>query len=186
MSKTVSIGILLSVLVLLPFSVRSQTNAYIGPHVGYQKSQDANEGNYLVGATMRLKLMPIIGVEGDIGYRQEKYGTDVLTVRDWPVTVTGLLYPVPILYGGVGAGWYFTTFDYADRFNQLGITDETSRKFGWHLVAGIELPASPSIKLFGDVRWVFLDYKFKELPDAVLDGAKANFYSINVGLLFRL
>jgi opacity protein-like surface antigen len=176
----------MAILGLVPLTARSQTSAYLGPHVGIQKSQDAKDASYLVGATLRLKLMSILGIEGDIGYRQEKYGSDVLTVREWPATVTGLLYPLPIIYGGIGGGWYNSTLDYSDRYNQLGFDDDTATKFGWHLVVGVELPASPKLKLFGDVRYVFLDRKFKDLPDAVLDDAKANFYSINIGLLFHL
>lgn len=186
MFKTIRSGIILGILVLLPVSARSQTNAYVGPHLGIQKSPDAQDANFLVGATVRLRLMPILGIEGEIGYRQEKFGSDAVTVREWPVTVTGLLYPLPVVYGGLGAGWYSTTFDYNDFFNEAGYEDETKRNFGWHLAAGIELPASPKVRLFGDIRYVFLDRKFKELPGAVLDGAKSNFYSINVGLLFRL
>jgi len=184
--RKISAGILLGILILVPLSVRSQTSVYVGPHLGVQKSQDAQDANYLVGAMMRLKLMSVIGAEGDIGYRQEKFGSGAVTVKQWPVTVTGLLYPVSFIYGGVGGGWYNTTLDYADTYNQAGFADETTQEFGWHLAAGIELPASPSIKLFGDVRYVFLDTKFKELPDAVLDGTDANFYSLNFGLLFRL
>lgn len=186
MFRIISVGLVLGVLVLLPLSVSSQTNVYLGPHLGIQKSQDADDANYLVGATLRLKLMPAFGVEGDFGYRQEKYGSDVLTVKSWPVTITGLIYPLQIIYGGLGAGWYNTTFDYANNYNQAGFVDETTQKFGWHLAAGIELPASPSIKLFGDVRYVFIDYNIKDLPDAVLDNVDADFYSINFGLLFRL
>ncbi len=185
MFRKINLGIFLGILILLPLSARGQTSAYVGPHLGIQKAEGA-DANYLVGATLRLKLMPVLGVEGDIGYRQENYGSDALTVRDYPVTVTGLIYPLPIIYGGLGAGWYNTTFDYADKYNELGFADETTTKFGWHLAAGVELPASPKFKLFGDVRFVFLDYKFKDLPEAVLDGAKSNFYSINVGVLVRL
>jgi hypothetical protein len=180
-----SIGIVLAIFILLPFSVHSQS-IYFGPHLGIQKAQDAEKSNYLVGATLRMKLIPSIGVEGDIGYRQEKFGSGAVTVKNWPVTITGLLYPLPIIYGGVGSGWYNTTFDYADTYNQLGFADETIREFGWHLAAGVELPASPKLKLFGDIRYVFLDYKFKDLPGELLNGAKANFYSLNFGLLFRL
>jgi opacity protein-like surface antigen len=185
MFREINIGIILGILILLPLSAYSQTSVNLGPHLGIQKAKNA-DANYLVGATLRLKLMPILGVEGDIGYRQQKYGEDVLTVRQYPVTVTGLIYPLPIIYGGIGAGWYNTTFDYTDTYNDLGIDDETTSEFGWHLAAGVELPASPRVKLFGDVRFVFLDYKLKDLPDAVLDGAESNFYSINAGLLFRL
>lgn len=186
MSKVIKLGILLGAMSLLPISARSQPSVLFGPHVGIQRTSGADGSNYLVGATLRLKLLPVIGVEGDIGYRQEKFGSGALTVKQWPVTVTGLLYPLPFLYGGMGGGWYNTTFDYSDRYNNLGITDETTQKFGWHLAAGLEMPTMARVKLYGDVRYVFLDYKLKALPDAVLDGAKSNFYSINIGLLFKL
>lgn len=186
MFRVISTGIFLSVLLLLPLSVSSQTNVYLGPHIGIQKSPDAEGTNYLLGATLRVKLMPVLGAEADIGYRQEKYGSGAVTVRDWPVTVTGLLYPLPVIYGGIGGGWYSTTFDYADSYNDAGFDDETTQNFGWHLAAGVEVPASPRVRLFGDIRFVFLDYKFKELPEAVLDGVDSDFFSINAGLLFSL
>ncbi|MFH2049089.1 MAG: outer membrane beta-barrel protein [bacterium] len=186
MFRIILVGFVLGVLILLPLTVSSQTGMYLGPHLGIQKSQDAEDTNYLIGATLRLKLMPVLGAEGDFGYRQEKYGSDVLTVKSWPVTITGLIYPLPIIYGGLGAGWYNTTFDYANTYNDAGFDDKTTQKFGWHLAAGIELPASPKIKLFGDVRYVFIDYNVKDVPSAVLDGVNADFYSINFGLLFHL
>jgi opacity protein-like surface antigen len=184
--KKLSTGIILGVLLILPISARSQGSAFIGPHVGIQKTSGSEGSNYLIGATLRLHLLPAIGVEGDFGYRQERFGGGAVTLKQWPITVTGLLYPIPFLYGGLGAGWYSTTFDYSDQYNAAGFTDETTRKTGWHLAAGVEIPASPRVHLFGDVRYVFLNYKFKNLPGAVLDGAKANFYSLNAGLLFRL
>ncbi len=186
MNKKHHLAIFLVVLALLPFSARSQSSAYLGPHLGIQKSPDAENSNYLVGATLRLPLMPILGIEGDVGYRQEEYGNGAVTVKDWPLTVTGLLYPVPVIYGGIGGGWYNSTIDYSSTLNPSGIDDETSQDFGWHLAAGIELPTSSKVKLFGDVRYVFLDRKLEELPGEVLDGAKSDFYSINVGLLFGL
>jgi opacity protein-like surface antigen len=179
-------SIILGALLLLPAVAQSQGSVSFGPHLGIQKSTGAENANYLVGGTLRLKLLPAIGAEGDIGYRQEKYSGGAVTLKQWPVTVTGLLYPLPFLYGGVGFGWYNTTADYSDFYNMAGYSDETTRKAGWHLGAGVELPASPSVKLYGDVRYVFLDYKFKNLPGAVLDGAKSDFYSLNFGLLFRL
>jgi len=186
MIRKILMGTLMAILIALPLSVRSQPSVSIGPHIGMQKSQDSDGSNYLVGATVRARFMPAIGAEGDIGYRQEKLGNDALTIRQWPVTVTGLLYPLPFLYGGLGGGWYSTTFDYADVYNDAGYHDDTSRDFGWHLAAGVEIPASSHFKVFGDIRYVFLDQKLKDLPDAVLDGDNANFYSINVGLLFGL
>jgi len=185
LSKLIA-GIILGILILLPISARSQSSFYVGPHVGIQKTDGADATNYLVGGTLRLKLMPVIGIEGNIGYRQEKFGDGAVTVKSWPVTVTGLLYPIPMIYGGLGGGWYSTTFDYTDAINDAGYDDETASEFGYHLVAGIEIPASPAVHVFGDVRFVFLEYDIEELPGAVLDGADADFYSINIGLLFRL
>ncbi len=176
----------LILLLAIPLSAHSQGEAYIGPHLGTQKSQDADDANYLVGATARLKLIPLITAEGSISYRQEDYADESITVRTWPVTVTGLLYPLPIIYGGVGAGWYNTTYDYSDAINDLGTEDHTEQEFGWHLAAGAELPASGKVKIFGDVRYVFLDYELADLPEAVKDDVDADFYSITSGILFRL
>jgi hypothetical protein len=185
LSKIIA-GVVLGIFILQPVSVHSQSSFFVGPHVGILKTDGADATTYLVGGTVRLKLVPAIGIEGNIGYRQEEFGNGSVTVKTWPVTVTGLLYPIPIIYGGLGGGWYSTTFDYADNFNQAGFADETVREFGYHLVAGVELPASPAVHVFGDVRFVFLDYDLADLPGAVLDGAESNFYSINIGLLFRL
>ena len=170
-----SSAIFLGMLFLLPLSASSQTSLYLGPHLGIQKSDGAEDANYLVGATLRMKVMPILGLEGDLGYRQEKYGSGAVTVRNWPLTVTGLLYPLPMIYGGIGGGWYNTTFDYNNTYNDAGFDDETTNEFGWHLAAGLEVSASPQFKLVGDVRYVFLDYKFKELPEAFLTGQKSDF-----------
>ncbi len=186
MSRTIVTGILLGIVSVLPISAHGQSSVLIGPHLGIQRTSGADGSNYLAGGTLRLKLTPLLGVEGDVSYRQEKFGGGALTIKQWPVTVTGLIYPLPIVYGGLGAGWYNTTFDYAETYNMMGFANETDQKFGWHLAAGVELPASPNVRIFGDVRYVFLNYKLKELPDAVLDGAKSDFYSINLGMLFRL
>jgi len=182
MTKRICLGFLLSIFITLPLAVHGQIGASIGPHVGIQKAQDAEKSNYLVGATLRIRLMFALGVEGDISYRQEEFAGNSITVKSWPVTVTGLLYPLPVLYGGVGAGWYNTTFD----FNDAAIDNRTEREFGWHLAVGLELPASPRISIFGDVRYVFLDYNLKNVPSAVVNDINADFYSINAGLLFHL
>jgi len=176
----------LAILILLPISVDAQGDAYIGPHLGIQKASDADDSNYLVGASLRLKLIPFIAAEGAISYRQEDYAGEAVTVKNWPVTVTGLIYPLPIVYGGVGAGWYNTDFDYSDALNDMGIEDHSEQEFGWHLAAGAELPASSNVHLYADVRYVFLDYEFADLPDVVEEEVDSDFYSIKIGLLFAL
>lgn len=162
------------------------SRAFIGPFLGIQRSDGSDQANYLAGAALRLKLLPNLAVEGSIAYRDEKYADEALTVRSWPVCVTGLIYPVPIIYGGLGAGWYNTTLDYSDELNEAGLADVTNQEFGWHVAVGAELPLSEKMHLFGDVRYVFINYDIEDLPDALVDGVDANFYSISVGVLFAL
>ena len=99
--------------------------------------------------------------------------------------VTGLFYPLPIVYGAVGVGWYNTTFDYDEgKPGLLGLGSETKQEFGWHFGAGAELPLGAHTKLVGDVRYVFLNYDFKQFPGS--SGLSSDFYVITVGLLFAL
>lgn len=162
--------------------ISSQVNAQrirLGPQVGYYKTQDADDGRFLFGAALRFKLSSALGVEGAINYRQEKYGNDALTVRSWPILVTGMFYPLPIVYGAVGAGWYNTTFD----LDAPGVKNETKQEFGWHFGAGVELPIGGGSRLTGDLRYVFLNYSFDDIPFQEVD---SNFYMVSVGFLFGL
>jgi opacity protein-like surface antigen len=159
----------------------SATGISIGPQLGYYKARDADNGSFIGGATCRLKVTPFFGAEASINYRQESYANDLVTVRSWPVMVTGLLYPVPVVYGAIGAGWYNTTFDYNQ--NKVPIlTDETTQKFGWHFGGGVEAPAGLNIKLIGDIRYVFIDYDFEDVPG----NPKSDFFVIMAGVLFSL
>jgi opacity protein-like surface antigen len=155
----------------------------IGPQVGYFRVQDADQGNFTGGAAVRLKLVPFLGAEASIGYRQEKYVDGLLTVRSWPVMVTGLIYPFPMIYGAMGFGWYNTTIDYDESRLPL-LKDETMQKVGWHFGGGVELPLGSSVKLTADIRYVFLNYDFKEIPGH--GDMSSNFYVITAGLLFGL
>jgi len=68
----------------------------------------------------------------------------------------------------------------------MGFDDFTEQEFGWHLAVGAEVPASPWLSLMADVRWVYLDYEFADLPDAVTEEVPADHRLITLGLLFRL
>ena len=173
-------------LFLIPMVSNSFAGIRLGPRLGYYKSQDADEGNYLVGAGARLRFMSL-GAEASIDYKGEKYQDGTLTVRSWPVMASLLYYPLPVLdvYGIAGFGWYNTTLDYdQDKFPGMKIEDETTQKVGWHFGVGLELPLGTSTKLAADVRYVFLDYDFAEMPGA--KDQKANFYAITLGLFFGL
>jgi opacity protein-like surface antigen len=175
--------LLLTGLITLMVAQANAQSISLGPQIGYYKAQDADKGSFMGGAAWRLKLMPVLGVEASINYRQEKYADGALTVRSWPVMVTGLIYPIPIVYGAIGAGWYSVTYDY-DQGKLPFLKDETTQKVGWHFGGGLELPVGSSFKLTGDIRYVFLNYKFKQIPGT--GELKSNFTVITAGFLFNL
>jgi opacity protein-like surface antigen len=158
----------------------------IGPQIGFQKAGDADEGRLMFGGFLRLKVSDALGFEGSINYRTEQYANDMITVRSWPVLASVLFYPVPIVYGIAGAGWYNTTFDFDPGFQQLDLDDKTETNFGWHIGAGAEIPVAENIKLTGDIKYVFLNYDWEDLGDTPLNDFNSNFYIINVGLAFGL
>ena len=174
--------LILGLTALMVTQVNAQSIS-LGPLVGYYKTQDSDEGSFIGGVALRLKLIPIIGVEASINYRQEKYANDLLTVRSWPVMITGLIYLLPIFYGAMGIGWYNTTLDYDQNRLPL-LKDDTAQSVGWHFGGGVELPLGTNFKLTGDLRYVFLNYDFKEIPGS--GDMNSNFYVITVGFLFGL
>jgi len=178
-------------LVLIIFAsipVAAQGGIGFGPQVGFYKAQDADDVRIMGGAALRLKLSEALGVEASINYRKEAYSNGFVNATSWPVMVTGLVYPIPVVYGAIGAGWYNTSIDYNIPPGFLGgpgtITSETKQEFGWHFGGGVELPVGSVAKIVGDIRYVFLNYDFKSFPGS--NGVNSNFYVITVGLLFGL
>jgi hypothetical protein len=104
--------LLLAGLIAFSASLVDAQSVYLGPQIGLYKATDADNVSMMGGATCRLKLTPVLGAEASVNYRQENYLNDAVTVRSWPVMVTGLIYPIPFIYGAIGAGWYNVTFDY--------------------------------------------------------------------------
>ena len=176
--------LLMGLIALMVASVNAQSVS-LGPQVGYYKAQDADKGNFMGGVAWRFRFTPLIGLEGSINYRQETYANEALTVRSWPIMVTGLIYPLPFVYGAIGAGWYSVTLDYdQDKIAIAMFKDETTQEFGWHFGGGAELPVGSAFKLTADVRYVFLNYDFKEIPGSA--DLKSDFYVITVGFLYNL
>jgi hypothetical protein len=155
----------------------------LGPQLGFYKARNADRGAFIGGVACRLKFTKVLGAEASIAYRQETYGNNAVTVRSWPVMATGLIYPIPYVYGAVGAGWYNLSFDYNQDMNPF-LNDETKQKFGWHFGLGGEVPVGKIIKIITDVRYVFLDYDFQLVPGS--DHMKSDFLVITAGVLFVL
>lgn len=164
-------------------SEASDNLLFIGPQLGVFNAIDADDPSFMGGAAVRLKL-GFIGIEGTINYREESYFKNSVTVKNWPIMVTGLIYPFPVVYGAIGAGWYNTNYTYNSTLIGLEISSETKQLFGWHFGGGVEVPIGTTGILTGDLRYVFLDYDFKEFPGN--SGAKADYVVFMVGFLFRI
>lgn len=171
------------VIVIFCSGILSAQGIGFGPVLGYQKASDADEGTLMVGAALRVKLTPTLGVEGAIHYRYEEYRDGLMTVKSWPVMASALLYAFPIVYGTVGMGWYNTTYEFDDNLLPT-VNNRTEQEFGWHLGAGIELPFFIAARITADVRYVFIDYDVGSLVD--MGNVRSDFYVISVGLLFGI
>ncbi|MBN2357426.1 outer membrane beta-barrel protein [candidate division KSB1 bacterium] len=176
--------ILLGVLFFV-FAITGESLAVIGvgPRVGYYEAQDADAGRYFVGAVARFNLFGI-GAEAAIDYRSEKYDDGKLTVQSWPVTLSVLYYPLPIVYGVAGVGWYHTTAKYDEEKLGFKIKDQTSTEMGYHVGVGVQLPIGMSSKIAADVRYVFLNYDLENTAD--MGKQDADFYAVTISLLWGL
>jgi opacity protein-like surface antigen len=172
----------LTLLSAASLNAQTQGGAFLGPQLGYFKAGDADNGTVMGGLSLRLKVNPALSFEGSVNYRQESYFNDGMTVRSWPVMVTGMLYPIPVVYGLIGAGWYNSseTFD-QNRFP--GAEDQTKQNVGWHFGGGLELPAGPNLFTV-DLRYVFLNYDFTAVPGS--SSINSDFYVLTIGYLFSI
>jgi opacity protein-like surface antigen len=169
----------LILIILSGATVAAQSGVEVGPQIGYYKAQDADNARGMVGVATRLRFSDLFGIEASLNYREEMYSNGLVDVRSWPFMVTGLLYPIPVVYGAVGTGWYSSSIDY--NFTPVTVS-ETKQEFGWHFGGGVELPLDSITKLVGDIRYVFLNYNFKSFPGS--NGVNSDFYVLSAELLF--
>lgn len=161
-----------------PSSART-TGIALGPRVGLYKTQEAEHLEPLVGAAFRFRFSETFGVETSLSYRQQSFSGGEFTARGWPIEVNGLLYPFRSVYGILGLGWYATTFD----FDQPALDDETSRDLGLHIGGGAYLPLSETLRLAGDIRYVFLNHDLNNGSRVDVD---SDYYMFSVTLLMEL
>ena len=158
----------------------AHAGASIGPTVGFAKSSDT-DSKLMFGAALRLKFLPALAIEGSINYREEVFSDEALTVKSWPVQVTGLFYLLPVAYAAVGVGWYNASFDFDE---STLLHDNTQKEFGWHFGGGVEFPLGSAVRLVADLRYVFLNYDFQSVPGS--GEVDDDFYFATTGLLFNL
>ncbi len=167
---------------LLSMTSPASAKAQLGLHLGLQKAQGADNGNTIFGGILRSKV-DNWAIEASIDYRQEKFYDGNVTVRSWPVMLTLLYYPIPVIHGDFGAGWFNTTVDYSSVYESPPVNgkDDTFQKFGWHFGGGVEFPLE-TVTLTADLRYVFIDYDWNYIPGT--GGRKGNFYMLTFGMLF--
>jgi opacity protein-like surface antigen len=125
----------------------------LGPRASYFKAKDAEKGTWYAGAQARLHPTSVLGLEGSIDYRKNKYAGDV-TIKGYPVQATLLVYLIPhspvspYLLGG--AGWYFTQVE------SPGIAKKTDNRFGPHAGGGLEVKPDPWLSVDGSYRYIWL------------------------------
>ena len=125
------------------------------PSVGITKSTDSNAGDAtrFGGLAIRAGLLPFLKAEGGIGYRQDSFSGGDVRVRQWPLTASLWVAPLPMFYAGGGVGWYRTTLDYR---SSLPLKDSTTQKVGVHLGGGVDLPIGPRLGLDVNGRYIFV------------------------------
>lgn len=179
------------IMVLFIFGVvpiAAQGGVGLGPLVGLYKGRDADGYRVMGGAALRFRLADRIGVEGSINYREETFNHGSVDVKSWPLMVTALLYPIPFVYGAIGAGWYNLSVSYRVPPGTPGgltsVSRETRQQFGWHCGGGVELTVFSFVTLVGDIRYVMLNHNFKSVPGS--NGVISSSPVMTAVLLFSL
>lgn len=159
----------------------------IGPRLGYYKAADAEQGNFYGGAQARIRLGPVLGIEGSVDYRagqEYEFAGQTVTTKFVPVTGS-LMFFAPVSehfapYGLAGIGAYYTIYDYEGTFTN---ENENNFNFGYHLGFGVELPINEHAALNVDYRYMFLnpDDNEQSFDDADFSG---NVFT--AGLMFYL
>lgn len=147
----------------------------LGGRYAYVRNIDSEYDVNMGGVLARVHATTF-GVEAAVDYRNEDLGAG-FDLKTWPVTASLLIYPLPQLYGLAGLGWYNSTLDAPEG---IVLEDHTDTRLGYHVGAGVELPISRNVNFIGDLRYLFVDRDFRDLPEEIGD-VEANYFSINIG-----
>ena len=153
------------------------------PSFGLTKSTDesASGAQGFGGLAIRASLFPFLKAEGGIAYRQDSFANGDLKVRQWPVTVSAWVTPLPMMYAGGGIGWYRTTYDYR---SDLPYLDSTTRRMGVHLGGGVEVPIAARMSLDLNGRYVFMQQDANNIQ--VPTSFNPEFWNLTLGLGIKL
>lgn len=131
----------------------------LGAAVGFLDSRGADRGTWFAGVQGRLHFLKYFAAEGAITFHEDRYESGDVHVTQYPVQVSGMIYPFPEgefrPYALAGVGWYYTRITYTGTFT--GITNQTDHTFGEHAGAGLEIRLGPSTSIDADLRYIWLN-----------------------------
>jgi opacity protein-like surface antigen len=151
-----------------------------GAHYSYVHNRDIDDNSGMKGLMARLRS-GFFGLETAVDYRTDDM-SDGAKLKTWPVTVSAMFYPLPLVYGLVGLGLYNSTLDFP---SSSPYSDKTDSDLGYLYGAGFEMPLVPLVKLTGDFRYHFVNYRFADIP-ASIGKVNANAFAINAGFIVYL
>jgi hypothetical protein len=131
----------------------------IGAAVGYLNPKGADHGTWFAGVQGRLHFMRYFAAEASITFHSNRYENGDVHVTQYPVQVSGMVYPFPEWklkpYALAGVGWYYTRITYTGTFSS--ISNQTEHVFGAHVGVGGELYLGPSTSIDADLRYIWLN-----------------------------
>jgi hypothetical protein len=170
----------LAALLLLPLAAPAARAGEIIPSIGITKPVNGDGGAKVSGGlALRGQILPFLQSEIGATYRSETRDDGMMKVKQWPVTASLWLNPIPALYAGGGVGYYHTTLEYDQT---LALTNDTSSKFGVHLGGGFKMPLGPTASLDLNGRYVFLDQQRSQLPP---NHFNPDYWTTSLGLAFH-
>ena len=135
----------------------------IGPRLTFVRgSEDSPDGTQQFWGGLVRMGGGRAAVEIAMDYRAEENGTLTERVKSYPIQGSLLFFPVrarvaPYLLGGLG--WYNQQVTrFSAPTGTVIVTDETTRKMGYHVGFGGEIRAVKHLALFGDYRYTMIGF----------------------------
>jgi len=157
----------------------SKVQFSIGAIGGYLKAHYTDRGTWCAGLQARLHFAQYLAVEVSGTYHQNRYEGGDIKSTQYPVQVSGFVYPFPGsiagLYVGGGGGWYYTRIGYSGGL--AAFSSQTKRPFGEHAAAGIDLMLGKRFTINADYRYIFLQTSGTQIPFGDL-----NYWQATLGL----
>ena len=148
----------------------------VGAHLSTTDSAvEEDEREFVFGVQARARISDMLAIEGSMEFREEDLIDDA-TLSIYPIQFSALFYLLPqskvSIYGLVGMGLTRTSVS-GDLFGE----DVSSTDMSYHWGGGVEVPVSDIMGIYGDIRYLEMDFDLEALSDFDLNtsGWQMNF-----------